>query len=434
MDHKEIITLIITYTFTGAIVFTVIVTCLSMVGIIKFADKEQQKKLFSILIVELIVIAVGVFSGFLEFNPKQAVESVEKPAIAQGQDKANLLKTIDSLLPYEIQQLADKLKIEVVGKEIDEKAEKLRSRISNAETVSEINVIKEAYEDANIDIKFPSNKITIASWNIEQLGRDTSNKESRTPELISDYIKLSGSAIIALQEIYVTHEQEGTRRNSVLDQVFSILNVDDSNDWEYEILPNKNASDTSQLIAIAWNKNKVQLIEKNQLDVPSKSASGNSIWDRKPHSIRFVAGQDKTDFILVPLHMKSNFGGIAPNAIRRKEEAEALFDELLAEAGNQNESDLIVLGNTNILKNTEPAIAIFEEIGDLRDLNKSDMGTYWSATYGEAPFDRIFVSKQPEFALSAQYALVASDLAGHDLKLSDHFMVLTTISIKNDDD
>ena len=71
-SHLVLIQLIIAYTLTGAFVFTVMITCCSLVGWIKLADKKQQKKLFQVLIVELCVVAVGFFSRVLEFNPDAA--------------------------------------------------------------------------------------------------------------------------------------------------------------------------------------------------------------------------------------------------------------------------------------------------------------------------------------------------------------------------
>lgn len=47
--------LVVGWTLVGGFVFTTIVTCLSLVGVIKFADKKQQQKLFAVLVVELLV-------------------------------------------------------------------------------------------------------------------------------------------------------------------------------------------------------------------------------------------------------------------------------------------------------------------------------------------------------------------------------------------
>ena len=55
ISHFTLIQLMIAYTLTGAFIFTVVVTCCSLVGWIKLADKRQQNKLFYTLIVELCV-------------------------------------------------------------------------------------------------------------------------------------------------------------------------------------------------------------------------------------------------------------------------------------------------------------------------------------------------------------------------------------------
>ncbi len=75
--HMDLIKLIIAYTLTGAIVFTAIMTCLSLVGWIKIPFPSQQKKLFNILIVQIVVIGVGVFAGFLNFNPSSVETNIQ---------------------------------------------------------------------------------------------------------------------------------------------------------------------------------------------------------------------------------------------------------------------------------------------------------------------------------------------------------------------
>jgi hypothetical protein len=65
----EIMQLVIAYTLTGALVFTALITYLSLVGRIKFQDKLQQKQIFWLFIVQLCIIVAGFFSGLLKFNP-----------------------------------------------------------------------------------------------------------------------------------------------------------------------------------------------------------------------------------------------------------------------------------------------------------------------------------------------------------------------------
>lgn len=89
--HAQLMKLIVGYTLTGALVFTVIITCLSLVNWITFADQNQQNKLFVILIVELVVISVGFFGGLLKFDPKsiekKIVEVEQYELLSSGIDK-----------------------------------------------------------------------------------------------------------------------------------------------------------------------------------------------------------------------------------------------------------------------------------------------------------------------------------------------------------
>lgn len=74
--HVTLIKLVIAYTLIGAFIFTVIVTCLSLIGIVKFLNPNQQNKLFAVLIVEVVTISIGVLSNLLLINPRVAQEAV----------------------------------------------------------------------------------------------------------------------------------------------------------------------------------------------------------------------------------------------------------------------------------------------------------------------------------------------------------------------
>ena len=79
--HAQLIQLIIGYSLAGALVFTVVVTCLSLVGWIEFKKQSQQNKLFAVLILELVIISVGFFGGLLKYDPvsvEQKIREVEQ--------------------------------------------------------------------------------------------------------------------------------------------------------------------------------------------------------------------------------------------------------------------------------------------------------------------------------------------------------------------
>lgn len=73
---SEIIQLTIAYTFTAVLVFTAIITALSLIGKVRFADQAQQRTLFRVLIVELVIIGVGFFGGFLKFDANEVQREI----------------------------------------------------------------------------------------------------------------------------------------------------------------------------------------------------------------------------------------------------------------------------------------------------------------------------------------------------------------------
>jgi hypothetical protein len=81
----EMMKLVVGWTIVGGFVFTVIVTCLSLVGWIKFADPRQQQKLFYVLIVEVVVGLGAKFLGGVTFDPKPVKQEYER----QGSNTAN---------------------------------------------------------------------------------------------------------------------------------------------------------------------------------------------------------------------------------------------------------------------------------------------------------------------------------------------------------
>jgi hypothetical protein len=130
--------------------------------------------------------------------------------------------------------------------------------------------------------------------------------------------------------------------------------------------------------------------------------------------------------------MKSNYGGVTENRRVRAKEATTLCAALKSIDGEYDPS-LILIGDTNILDNAEPAIETFIDHG-LIDLNNNDSTTYWSPQYKEAPFDRAFIRKgRPEVRYTRQYVMRSSDLNAHDKFLSDHYMIKVSVKDYVDD-
>lgn len=304
--------------------------------------------------------------------------------------------------------------------------------------------------------------LQLASWNIEHLRGSARENRPQSAYALAEHIEMAGIDLIALQEIYVTDPNEQVRiaanqpvvpvaatgdwRNGALDLVCYLLEEHLEVPWTYTILPNRAAGDRSQLCAVMWNAARLNLKETLPLNVQHADA-GDALWDRKPHVLRFsgdilvwrkdASGQwhqtnETRSLSLVPLHMKSNHGGVTKNRRVRAKEAQTLC-EALAAVRDDIDPSLVLLGDTNILSNQEPAIETFVDNG-LIDLNNNDGKTYWSRDYPEAPFDRIFVAaNRPEFRYTRQYILRSADLELHDRFLSDHYMIKASIKDYLDD-
>jgi hypothetical protein len=305
--------------------------------------------------------------------------------------------------------------------------------------------------------------LQVASWNIEHLGGANRETRKQSAFALAEHIEMSGIDVIALQEIYVTLSEEDVhltpgglvvrsharteRRNSDLDLVCYLLEEHlDGTEWEYYIAPNRDEGDTSQLCAVLWNNKRLELDKVRKLNV-SHHVEGDSLWDRAPHLFEFLSqirvwrrnargewqeGEETRRLALVPLHMKANVDGETIARRRREKEARTLCDAL-AEIGPELEPSLVLIGDTNILSSTEPAIELFYNEGFI-DLNNHDASTYGNYMSKGAPFDRAFVRRdRREFKYSRQYVLHATDIGAHDKFLSDHYMIKIPIKDYVDD-
>lgn len=300
--------------------------------------------------------------------------------------------------------------------------------------------------------------LQVASWNIEHLSGQSREARRQSVFALADHVELAGVDILVLQEVYVTPKIEDVRlmegqpvipdrstsdrRNRDLDAVCYLLEEHLDKEWSYRILPNRKDGDKSQLCAVMWDTTRADLSDVSALPVEHQ-VDGDWLWDRKPHVCTFTTDikvwrsdadgnwevvQEGRRLAIVPIHMKSNYGGVTENRRKRAKEAVTLC-EAIDTMRDQIDDSLILIGDTNILANTEPAIDTFVDSGFV-DLNNNDGTTYWSSQYGESPFDRAFVAKdRDEFRYSRQYILRSSDLQAHDDLLSDHYMI--KISVKD---
>jgi hypothetical protein len=80
----EMMKLALGWTIVGGFVFTTIITCLSLVGWVRFADRAQQKRLFAVLIVEVVVGAGAQVLGGARFDAKTVQDEVKDVGAADA--------------------------------------------------------------------------------------------------------------------------------------------------------------------------------------------------------------------------------------------------------------------------------------------------------------------------------------------------------------
>jgi hypothetical protein len=283
--------------------------------------------------------------------------------------------------------------------------------------------------------------ITVGAWNIQWLGKPEKRsgigkKVPQKPEDIADYIKASGVQLLALEEICDDDGVSAKRTNKTLDTVVEILNEGTGADWRYILFPKRRADDDEQHTGLMWNAKTVTAVGepyKIEMTVPPEEPGRPFYWNRWPHAMKFSTGEGTTDLVIVPVHMKSNLGKTQETRDQRAAEVRQLTEALKAVKSHFSDSDIVIIGDTNILESTEDAAKILLKAG-FNDLNSCDEST---TAMGDAPFDRAFVpADQPELIQKKIRVVRPHGLSPRQFRrdLSDHYMVTIKIKIEPDDD
>src|SRR5687768_17363173 len=152
--------------------------------------------------------------------------------------------------------------------------------------------------------------LQVASWNIEHLSGAPRAERRQSAFALADHIEMAGVDLMALQEIYITPDDEEVRigpgqppiasralspdparpawRNADLDVVCHLLEEHRQGEWRYHILPNRVAGDREQLCAAMWNNARLDLAEILPLPV-AHQGGGFPLWDRAPHVLNFTS-------------------------------------------------------------------------------------------------------------------------------------------------
>lgn len=111
--------LVVGWTLVGAFVFTIVITCLSLIGVVKFTNPKQQQRLFHVVILELVLGVAGQATSVLQFDPRPVASDLksegrndyvfgeierEIQAVEPGQlppDRKRLLRLVDDIEPLD---------------------------------------------------------------------------------------------------------------------------------------------------------------------------------------------------------------------------------------------------------------------------------------------------------------------------------------------
>jgi predicted extracellular nuclease len=143
--------------------------------------------------------------------------------------------------------------------------------------------------------------------------------------------------ILALEEI---HDDNGVApwTNATMDQVMSLLSARSGTQWKYVLTPKSVANERGQLTGVAWNEKRAELKGRWQIPVAGgrvtitvgSTETSTTAWTRSPEAFHFDIDGGESDFVLVPLHMKSNTDGTEAGIATRKVEAAQLAGQLAA--------------------------------------------------------------------------------------------------------
>lgn len=278
--------------------------------------------------------------------------------------------------------------------------------------------------------------IRVGAWNIEWLGTPGSRSGiakniKQTPEDLADYLLAADVDILGICEI-AQESTDGSMTNDTISEALRILGRKRGGNWTHQLFPAR--SGRNQLCGLAWNTSVVTVKSPMVAATCAEPVEGDDkIWSRPPPVMIFSAGQGRTDFAVVMVHMKSNYNG--DFAEQRGREAHHLVADLPKTIADR---DVIIMGDTNCNKPTEPAIASICSAGFVH-LTPDDARTFWK---GDGALDRVFVPRdQPEFAgrkyeIMRDAYLSQRSLSTEDFKrrYSDHFMVVTEVRVMPDDD
>ena len=281
--------------------------------------------------------------------------------------------------------------------------------------------------------------VRVGSWNLHWLCRkDRRGGVAQKPEDIAKNLLASKCSILGLNEVSANDGDNANPKNKSLGEAFKLIKNQTGDEWKYVIFLRDDPNDKDLLTGVAWTASKVKLVGQPLRLSIRRNKTWKDIWNRPPVAIKFSTGEGKTDLVVIPVHMKSNFGGAFKTGKQRAQEARTLIRALGQVQNKFSDDDVIILGDFNTRYGSEESQFRFAVAG-FKDLNAADAKTWIkSSRYSAAPFDRILVpDSEPEMKSSTMTVFKGHHLGSEEnyrKLLSDHYLVYTEILIQDDDD
>ncbi len=305
--------------------------------------------------------------------------------------------------------------------------------------------------------------LIVGTWNVEHLGSpgrgfgggfgagNLPKRSSVELDAIANFIRDELKAdVLALQEVAITHIEQGRSRSAQLDQIVATL----GNKWDYFLPPlSAPPSDNRHNLfnALLWNGNRVNALRTAAMDVPGIELANAALFDRAPVIGYYEAikgGAGTNDFVLVNLHLASGQDNdeahlIAVVHVERK------LTEVLKDA-QVKETDRVILGdfNDNPYARTatgkqrfSPALYNHMEFKRYKDLVVEGFHSTRMDTNLTSVIDHVLISKgmQKHVPVSQADIFLPGDgdtsvFAAWRQTFSDHFPITFPVKIENQDD
>ena len=131
-----------------------------------------------------------------------------------------------------------------------------------------------------------------------------------------------------------------------------------ANQWKHRLFAKRETGSKDQCVGLVWNEARMQPktteagkpFYRLEMTAPTNAMADPDFdshahyFDRWATTMKFSAGDGKTDVVLIPVHLKANVGGVVKTRKQRNVEAKMLTKALAKVRQEFHDDDIIILG------------------------------------------------------------------------------------------